>query len=73
MLNQIGITILIKEKMKNSETQSNLYNVIYSSGTRSDIYIKASNIKEAYLEAKKLKINTIYYKLKRCYTGGIRG
>ena len=56
-------------------TQCNYYNVIYSSGKPSDIYINASNIKEAYTEAKKIQsqIGSSYYKLKRCYNGGVRG
>ena len=61
--------------MENLNTQSNSYNVIYSSGKPSNIYITASNIKEAYSEAKKIQsqIGSSYYKLKRCYNGGVRG
>ncbi len=59
--------------MENLNAQSNIYNVIYSSGKASDIYVTASNIKEAYEEAKKLGINSSYWKLKRCYNGGVRG
>lgn len=61
--------------MKNTATQSNLYNVIYSNGNASKIYITASNIKEAQIEAKKIQsqIGSFYYKLKRCYDGGVRG
>ena len=61
--------------MENLTTQSNTYNVIYSSGKSSSIYITASNIKEAYNEAKKIQtqIGSSYYKLKRCYNGGVRG
>ena len=61
--------------MENLATQSNTYNVIYSSGKLSSIYITASNIKEAYNEAKKIQtqIGSSYYKLKRCYNGGVRG
>lgn len=56
-------------------TQANTYNVIYSSGKPSNIYITASNIKEAQIEAKKIQsqIGSSYYKLKRCYNGGVRG
>ena len=61
--------------MKNQEnTQSNTYIVIDSMGRRTDIYITASNIKEAHQEAKKRKdITSSIYKLKRIYNGGVRG
>lgn len=44
-------------------------------GRPTKIYIIASNIKEACVEAKKRKseIGSSYYKVKRCYTGGVRG
>lgn len=55
--------------------QSNTYNVIDSMGRPTKIYIIASNIKEACAEAKKreCEIGSAYYKVKRCYTGGVRG
>jgi hypothetical protein len=55
--------------------QSNYYNVIDSMGRRTEIYVIASNIKEAYAEAKKIQnqIGSAYYKLQRCYNGGVRG
>jgi hypothetical protein len=55
--------------------QSNTYNIIYSNGNPSKIYIVASNIKEAAKEAKKriAEIGSSYYKIKRCYNGGVRG
>lgn len=55
--------------------QSNTYNVIDSMGRPTKIYIIASNIKEACAEAKKREseIGSAYYKVKRCYTGGVRG
>jgi hypothetical protein len=55
--------------------QNNLYNVIYSSGQPSKIYITASNIKDACTEAKKIQkqIGSSHYKIKRCYNGGVRG
>jgi len=65
--------------MTNTDTkkieQSNYYNVVDSMGRRTEIYIIASNIKEAYAEAKKIqnKIGSTYYKLKRCYNGGVKG
>jgi hypothetical protein len=44
-------------------------------GRRTNIYIIASNIKEAYEEAKKRQseIKSSYYKIKRAYNGGVRG
>ena len=63
----------------NAETQknyqSNFYNVIDSMGRPTKIYIIASNIKDACAEAKKRQseIGSVYYKLKRCYNGGIKG
>ncbi|MEM1986714.1 MAG: hypothetical protein QXQ24_08260 [Nitrososphaeria archaeon] len=44
-------------------------------GRPTSIYIIASNIKEAYTEARKREseIGSAYYKVKRCYTGGVRG
>jgi hypothetical protein len=60
--------------MKATE-QSNYYNVVDSMGRPTKIYIIASNIKEACLEAKKRQseIGSCYYKVKRCYNGGVRG
>jgi hypothetical protein len=61
--------------MTNKNEQSNYYNVIDSMGRRTDIYIVASNIKDACIEAKKrqAEIGSAYYKVKRCYNGGVRG
>lgn len=60
--------------MENLTKQENFYNVIYSNGKESTIYIIASNIKEAHIEAKKIQAKIgYYYKLKRCYNGGVRG
>lgn len=55
--------------------QSNTYNVIDSMGRPTKIYIVASNIKDACAEAKKREseIGSAYYKVKRCYNGGVRG
>jgi len=55
--------------------QSNLYNVIDSMGRPTKIYIIASNIKDACKEAKtrQKEIGSSYYKVKRCYNGGVRG
>lgn len=55
--------------------QSNTYNVIDSMGRPTKIYIIASNIKDACAKAKKIEseIGSNFYKLKRCYNGGVRG
>ena len=55
--------------------QSNYYQVYDSMGRPTSIYIIASNIKEACVEAKKrqAEIGSSYYKVKRCYNGGVRG
>jgi hypothetical protein len=55
--------------------QSNTYIVIDSMGRTTNIYINASNIKEACAEAKKRQseIGSSYYKVKRAYNGGVRG
>jgi hypothetical protein len=54
---------------------NNTYNVIYSNGKPSSIYIIASNIKDACVQAKKMEkqIGSSHYKVKRCYNGGVRG
>ena len=61
--------------MNTVNEQSNFYNVIDSIGRPTQIYIVASNIKDACIEAKKreLEIGSVYYKVKRCYSGGVRG
>lgn len=55
--------------------QSNTYAVYDSMGRRTGIYIIASNIKQACAEAKlrQAEIGSSYYKVKRCYNGGVRG
>lgn len=55
--------------------QSNWYNVIDSMGRPTKIYIIASNIKDACKEAKNRikEVGSCYYKVKRCYNGGVRG
>jgi hypothetical protein len=61
---------------KDKIEQSNTYVVYDSMGRRTDIYIIASNINEACNEAKKMeevrKLGS-YYKIKRTYSGGVRG
>ena len=55
--------------------QNNWYKVYDSMGRPTEIYIIASNIKDACREAKNrmAEIGSSYYKVKRCYTGGVRG
>ena len=55
--------------------QNNLYKIIDSMGRPTKIYINASNIREACKEAKKRQseIGSSYYKVVRCYNGGVRG
>lgn len=60
------------------QDQSNTYNVVDSMGRHTDFYVIASNIKEACNEVKRIakeqKRNLgNYYKVKRCYNGGVRG
>ena len=60
----------------NKSEQNNTYIIIDSMGRRTDIYLMASNIKEACQIAKeKAKEKNLgnYYKVKRCYNGGVRG
>jgi hypothetical protein len=59
----------------NTNEQANMYVIIYSCGKQSQIYINASNIKDACTEAKKREreIGSSHYKVKRCYNGGVRG
>lgn len=61
--------------MNTINTQSNTYVVFDSMGRRTEIYIVASNIKEACKAAKKRQkeIGSSYYKVKRAYSGGVRG
>lgn len=55
--------------------QNNWYVIIDSMGRRTDIYVIASNIREACKEARKIEneIGSSYYKVVRCYNGGVRG
>lgn len=57
--------------------QANTYVVFDSMGRRTNIYIVASNIKEACNAAKadqRVKaLNSSFYKVKRAYSGGVRG
>jgi len=53
--------------------QANTYMVYDSMGRRMEIYITASNIKDACKIAKSMKEVPYYHKVKRCYSGGVRG
>lgn len=57
--------------------QENTYQVIYSDGVRVLDYIVASNLKEAKQKAvenaKTKNYGTVYYKVARCYNGGVNG
>jgi hypothetical protein len=61
----------------NKIEQDNTYMVIYSDGVTVIDYINASNLNEAKIIAKenaKIKnYGTAYYKVARCYNGGVRG
>ena len=67
--------------MKNQEAatvdgnQQNTYNIIYSNGMPSKLYIVASNLPDACKIAKTMinEIGSSFYKVKRCYNGGARG
>jgi hypothetical protein len=54
-------------------TQENTYQVIYSDGKTILDYISASNLAEAKKIASTRKYPTAYYKVARCYNGGVRG
>ena len=62
--------------MKNT-TQENTYQVLYSDGVTVIDWIKASNLQEAkviaFENAKTKNYGTSYYKVARCYNGGVRG
>lgn len=55
--------------------QNNTYYIIDSMGRNTNKAVIASNIKDAYVEAKKIvkDLGISYYKLKRSYNGGVRG
>lgn len=60
---------------KKTQTQNNTYEVIYSDGVRVLDYIIASNLGEAKkIAAENARIKnygTAYYKVRRCYNGGV--
>lgn len=57
--------------------QENIYQVVYSDGVRILDYIHASNLQEAKkIAAENAKIKnygTSFYKVARCYSGGVNG
>lgn len=57
--------------------QNNTYQVLYSDGVRVLDFITASNLEEAKkIAAENAKVKnygTAYYKVSRCYNGGVRG
>lgn len=60
--------------MKTMENQSNYYNITKANGQISEIWIVASNLKEAIKIAKEKYPNESYFgKIKRCYNGGVKG
>lgn len=65
--------LLVMTAKAEKKEQSNIYAVHDSMGRRLDKYVMASNIKEAYQAAKKMNGLGNYFKLKRCYNGGVRG
>jgi hypothetical protein len=58
-------------------TQSNTYEVVYSDGVKIIDYVIASNLQEAKKiaaeNAKTKNYGTSYYKVRRCYNGGVNG
>jgi len=57
--------------------QNNTYQVVYSDGVKVLDFIIASNLQEAKQiaqeNAKTKNYGTAYYKVSRCYNGGVRG
>ena len=58
-------------------TQNNTYKVVYSDGKTVLDYITASNLPEAKKianeRARERKYKTAYFKVARCYNGGVNG
>lgn len=55
--------------------QENWYVIYDSMGRRTEKYVIAANINEARKEARKIEnqIGSRWYKVVRCYNGGVRG
>jgi hypothetical protein len=66
----------MNQEVKKTE-QINTYKVVYSDGVKVLDFIYASNLSEAKKiaseNAKTKKYGTSYYKVARCYNGGVRG
>jgi hypothetical protein len=75
-IGEMGVYLLYQNQTT-MENQNNTYQVVYSDGVRVLDYITASNLAEAKKIAKenaKIKnYGTAYYKVARCYNGGVRG
>ena len=60
---------------KKTQTQYNTYEVVYSDGVRVLDYIISSNLSEAKkIASENARIRdygTAYYKVRRCYNGGV--
>jgi hypothetical protein len=70
----MGVYLCMQNEQNNTtREQQNTYQVIYSDGITVLDYITASNLKDACQIAKQNKYATAYYKVKRCYNGGVRG
>jgi len=54
--------------------QLNQYNLTFSNGKKSEMYVVASNLKEAIKLMKDKYPKEFYFgKVVRCYNGGVRG
>ena len=66
-----------QQETQNKINQENTYQVVYSDGVTVLDYICASNLFEAKKiaaeNAKTKNYGTAYYKVARCYNGGVRG
>ena len=62
---------IIKNENEKCHKEANFYEVFDSCGRVIFRYICASNIDAATLEAKKKNLK--FWKVKRCFSGGVRG
>ena len=71
----VSLTYKPTTKPQTMNTQQNTYKIFFSNGKPSEIYITASNIKEACILAKPLakEHRLDNYMVKRCYNGGMMG
>jgi len=71
---QRSVSVKLRKMKANTIEQTNYYNLLDASGNKSNIYIVASNIKEAAKIAKRDYPNEAYFgKVVRTYNGGVRG